>query len=246
MERVYRLDLAAGEMSGARRTSIGGVIARANLTRTGVFTYRNADGSTRRELRLPEEVFAPATLASFAHVPLTVGHPAKVTPDNWRSVAVGHVAGKPERNGKFASSDIHVEDAAAGRDAVAGKIRELSCGYTCRLEPTKGVTDEGEEYDAIQRDIRGNHVALLPPGTGRAGSDVRLHLDATDGVSTTGGTKMDHEMGIVEKARQASDARARGVKVDAGECCDTCTRDSAEDARNKMDARKRDGRRSTR
>jgi hypothetical protein len=265
MDRVYRTDLASGSVSGTRRTtSIGGVIARANLTRTGVFTYRNADGSTRRELRLPEEVFHPATLASFAHVPLTIGHPTRVTPENWAQVAKGHVAGTPERSGKFVSSDIHIEDAAAARDAESGKLRELSCGYTCEVDPTSGVY-EGEKYDGIQKRIRGNHVALLPPGMGRAGADVRLHLDASDAVSETRGeTKMDHEMSLAEAARIASDARKRGIKGDGGACCDTCDSGSgrgsgsgsgsgkrklnpsddevnAEMSRRKMDQKKRDG-----
>jgi uncharacterized protein len=39
-----------------------------------------------------------------------------------------------------------------------------------------GVSPEGEPYDAIQRRIRPNHVALVPRG--RAGSEVALRLDA--------------------------------------------------------------------
>ena len=35
------------------------------LTRVGIFEYRRPDGSIRRELRLPEEVFAPESLASY-------------------------------------------------------------------------------------------------------------------------------------------------------------------------------------
>ena len=34
------------------------------LTRTGIFDYKNPDGSIRRELRLPEQVFDPDSLSS--------------------------------------------------------------------------------------------------------------------------------------------------------------------------------------
>lgn len=180
---VYRVDLASGEVSAARQTSIGGVRARANLTRTGVFVYRQADGSTRREYRPADEVFDRDSLDSLAHVPLTIGHPTKVTPDNWAQLSKGHVGERPRRSGKFVASDIHIEDRRAGADAEKGKLRELSCGYTCHYEPTPGVSPEGEPYDGIMRHIRYNHVALLPEGYGRAGPDVRMHLDALDGVS---------------------------------------------------------------
>lgn len=180
---VYRTDLASGEVSAPRETSIGGVRARANLTRTGVFTYRQAAGSTRREYRPEGEVFDRDSLDSLAHVPLTIGHPTKVTPDNWPRVAKGHVGERPHRAGKFVASDVFIEDRAAATDAKAGKLRELSCGYTCHFDPTPGVSPEGETYDGIMRRIRYNHVALLPEGYGRAGPDVRMHLDANDGVS---------------------------------------------------------------
>ena len=42
------------ETSPAEKTAEGFLIARAPLTSVGVFTYRNADGTPRRELRLPE------------------------------------------------------------------------------------------------------------------------------------------------------------------------------------------------
>ena len=180
---LYRVDLATGEVSSTRETSIGGLRARANLTRTGVFVYRQGDGSTRREYRPADEVFDRDSLDSLAHVPLTVGHPQKVTPDNWAKLSKGHVGERPHRSGKFVSSDIHIEDRGAAADAKSEKLKELSCGYTCHFDPTPGISPEGEAYDGIMRRIRYNHVALLPEGYGRAGPDVRMHLDASDGVS---------------------------------------------------------------
>jgi hypothetical protein len=52
--------------------------------------------------------------------------------------------------------------------------RELSCGYTLNLDETPGTTPTGEHYDAIQRDIVYNHIAIVPHG--RAGV-ARLNMD---------------------------------------------------------------------
>lgn len=47
--------------------------------------------------------------------------------------------------------------------------KELSCSYRYRPDMTPGTVN-GEAYDGVMRDIRGNHVALVSEG--RAGPDV--------------------------------------------------------------------------
>jgi hypothetical protein len=61
---------------------------------------------------------------------------------------------------------------------LKGGKRELSLGYKVDLEETPGVWN-GQEYDAIQRNIRVNHLAIVPRG--RAGN-ARLNLDRHDAV----------------------------------------------------------------
>lgn len=179
---VERVDLASGDLGERKKTSQGGMVARANLTRTGVLTYVSNDGTVRRELRHPDEVFDPRSLATLAHATLTNDHPDEVTPSNWKRVAIGHVAGTPHRAGKFVQGEIHIQHDAAIADAEKEKLSELSCGYKCAIDPTPGVF-EGEPYDAVQRQIRYNHVAAGPKGWGRAGPEVRMHLDGGVGVS---------------------------------------------------------------
>ena len=58
--------------SPAEKTAEGFLVARAPVTSIGVFSYRNPDGSERRELRLPEEVFNADSLASLRLKPLTL------------------------------------------------------------------------------------------------------------------------------------------------------------------------------
>jgi hypothetical protein len=65
-------------------------------------------------------------------------------------------------------------------DAVLnGERVDVSSAYNAVIDETPGEVN-GQRYDRVQRQIRGNHVALLPPGAGRLGSDVAIRLDSTD------------------------------------------------------------------
>ncbi len=148
------------------------------LTRTGIFTYRNADGTERKEYRPPEEVFSATHLDSFKGSPVTVGHPGLLTPENWKEHAVGHIGDDVRQDGNFAVGTIYVQDAKACALIEKGKLKELSCGYDVDLDETPGALATGERFDAVQRNLRGNHVAMGPSGWGRAGGDVAMRLDS--------------------------------------------------------------------
>jgi hypothetical protein len=64
-----------------------------------------------------------------------------------------------------------LKDAAAITAMVSGK-RQLSAGYVCELDWTPGLTADGEAYDAQQRSIKINHLALVDRA--RAGSQARI------------------------------------------------------------------------
>lgn len=66
--------------------------------------------------------------------------------------------------------NIKVFSEAMANLIAQGKT-ELSCGYRCRYEYNPGTFD-GEKYDYIQRDIRGNHLALVD--SGRMGPEVSV------------------------------------------------------------------------
>ena len=61
---------------------------------------------------------------------------------------------------------------------IANGKKELSCGYRCRYEYAPGNYN-GEPYQYVQREIRGNHLALVE--NGRMGPDVAVldHLTFT-------------------------------------------------------------------
>jgi hypothetical protein len=178
---MIRFDLV-GRLDGVARTPQGGIRATANLTRVGVFTYYNEDGSTSRELRHPDEIFAPDALASLRGAPLTIGHPGMVTPENWKQLAVGHVADDVRADGRFVKATIFIQDAKACADIESGALVEVSCGYEADVVPAEGEF-EGERFDAKQIGHKYNHLALGAKNWGRAGSDVRVYLDSRSDAS---------------------------------------------------------------
>lgn len=168
-----------GEYRKPRKMANGFLKADATFTRTGVLSYMNADGSVRKELRLPEEVFASDSLDTLELAPITREHPREpVSTGNVRQVAIGRVGHVRQDEDKVSGSCV-LEDSIAIKDVESGKRQEFSCGYWADLESVPGVHD-GEHYDAIQRNIRYNHVALTE--IGRAGPKVRIHLDSADAV----------------------------------------------------------------
>jgi hypothetical protein len=179
--QVLRYD--DGEFSSPVRTANGYLKCDARITRVGVFSYRQADGSVRRELRLPGDVFRGDSLDSFENAPLTNGHPGEpLTAKNTRKWGAGNIR-QVKRNDRFVAAKVLVTDEDAIKDVEAGKT-QLSCGYHCDLDFTPGVTrgiegvEDGLRYDAIQSNIVGNHVAIV--GSGRAGAETALHLDGED------------------------------------------------------------------
>ena len=178
---VRRYD--AGSLRPPKRLADGRLRVDAHLTRTGVFEYLNPDGTVRREYRPPDEVFHADSLASFEAVAFTDDHPVEpVTVANAKTYAVGWLGESVRRDGDHVLAPIYVADADVIAKIEAGK-REVSCGYECDLEAVAGVTPDGQRYDAVQRNIRGNHVALVEHG--RAGS-ARVRMDAAVMIPAAG------------------------------------------------------------
>lgn len=155
------------------------------IARTGFQTYKAAElddpdgmlGNDRRPdeevevWRDPAEVFSDATIASFEGKTFTLEHPDELLdPDNERKHHAGHIQNVRRGNEPLNSgdlpllADIIVTDRDAIR-AIDSGAREVSCGYRYKL------AKEGYRYD--QRQIFGNHLALVPKG--RAGHEVRIY-----------------------------------------------------------------------
>jgi hypothetical protein len=237
----------AGSLRPPKRMADGRVRLDANITRTGVFEYLNPDGTVRREYRPPDEVFRDDSLETFVAVPFTDDHPdVPVTATNAKAYAVGWLGESVRRDGDHVVATIYVADAAVIAKIDAGK-REVSCGYECDLEMAAGVTPSGDRYDAIQRNIRGNHVALVDRG--RAGS-ARVRMDAAVMIPAAGerGTetndpKEDPRMEELQKKLDAAladlakvqtelaSAKARADKAEGERDAATARADKAEASR---------------
>ena len=111
-----------------------------------------------------EDLFDPKTMASFEGKAVTNDHPEDwVNPSNWKELAVG--TAHSVRRGEGAEADFLIADLLItdqdAIDAVMGEKVEISLGYDAdyvEISPGKGV----------QRNIFGNHVALVDKG--RCGS----------------------------------------------------------------------------
>lgn len=153
---------------------------RAKLGRTGIQTYLASElglkdrpaATVIRVWRPDEEVFKPESMATFAGSPVTDDHPAGgVTCDNAKSLMRGWSGEKVDQEGDFLASDLIIADAGLIAKVEGGKV-EISNGYGCEVELKSGQTPKGETYDAIQRNIQGNHIAVVDAG--RCGADCRI------------------------------------------------------------------------
>jgi len=160
-------------------TPEGYLRAWASIARTGIQLYTDADGSVRREYRPETEVASPESLASFAGKAITSEHPpVLLDADNTKDYQVGFSGTEIVYDNGFVKAVMTITDKDAIERIMRGDAREVSAGYRVNYDPTPGVTESGENYDGIQKEIIGNHIAIVRRG--RAGPQVKLHLDRQD------------------------------------------------------------------
>jgi len=175
-------------------TPEGYLRAWASIARTGIQHYTDSDGSIRREYRPETEVASPESLASFAGKAITSEHPpVLLDSENTKDYQVGFSGTEVVYDNGFVKAVMTITDEDTIKRIMKGDAREVSAGYRVNYDPTPGVTENGEHYDGIQKEIIGNHIAVVRRG--RAGPQVKLHLDRQDAadpslISNTG----DHLM----------------------------------------------------
>jgi uncharacterized protein len=154
---------------------------KATFARTGLQRYRRQDGTEAIEYRPEEEVAKQDALLSLANLPVTLEHPPELlTPETCREYQRGHTGSMVEYRSPFAVGFVTVTDREAIDAVKRGDAREVSVGYRVKFDATPGTTPDGQRYDGVQREISGNHVAIVRKG--RAGPDVRLHMDSATAV----------------------------------------------------------------
>lgn len=187
---VLRYDFAP--ITGSETTPEGYLRVWCRAARTGTQLYRRADGSQTREYRPPEEVSSPESLSTFGMKPATWGHPPVLLDSaNTKQFQVGYSGSQVRYNDGFVEVALVVTDQDAIEKIKRKDATEVSAGYKVDFDPTPGFTPEGEEYSGIQRNIRVNHIAIVPRG--RAGPEVRLLLDRMDAADAVAELS-EHEM----------------------------------------------------
>lgn len=177
------------------------------ISRAGVFQYLGSQISEELEpdrlynvYRPAEELFNPEAMKSFELIPFVNDHEMLgkgQTPAEEYGVH-GVLGEKIGRKGDMLTADIKIYSEAL-KDEINNGKKELSLGYYCDYDLTPG-TYKGQHYDAVQRNLRGNHIALVDKG--RMGHDVRVmdgmafdNISVPDGWITIGAKDPDEESG---------------------------------------------------
>ncbi len=170
-------------LDDVRRTSDGYLTAFARVARTGIQEYRGhelgrPDLDVVRVYRPPEEVFAPDAMSSFAHRPVTLRHPkTPVNAKNWKKYAGGQTGAEVVRDAEYIRIPMVLMDQKLIDAYERDGIKQLSMGYSTDIKWRTGVVDAGQpdagqQYDAVQTAIRGNHLAIVPDA--RGGDQLRI------------------------------------------------------------------------
>lgn len=122
--------------------------------------------------RPAEELSKPDTVASINGLPVQLRHHAEFADAPARETRVGATGTDAEWRAPYLMNSLTIFDADAQKAINSGALRELSMAYHYRPEMKAGEFN-GQHYDFIMRDIRGNHLALVEEG--RAGADVLVY-----------------------------------------------------------------------
>jgi hypothetical protein len=184
-------------------TTDGFMKAMPRIARTGIQVYSGDEcGITFKDqvrvYRPPSAVFDAKAIHSLTHLPTTLEHPSSaVTPANWKDHATGETGDEVLRDGSTIRVPLMLRDAKAIAAFKDGSKKQLSVGYTCDLIWQDGVVPAGEHhageaYDAIQSNIRANHLAqcaaarggpILTIGDTRKETDMNLKTVMVDGIA---------------------------------------------------------------
>lgn len=151
--------------------------AAARTARTGIQQYLGAelgrpDLGVVNVYRDEAEVFSKASLNTFSKIPVTNDHPpVSVDATNWKDYSVGTTGDEVLRDGEYLKIGIKITDADAVKAVKDGK-RELSVGYSADIIWQDGIAPDGTHYQAVQKNIKANHIAIVDKG--RAGYRARI------------------------------------------------------------------------
>lgn len=189
------------------------------ITKVGVFPYLGKQISADCEpdkiyyvLRPKEELSKKETLDSLKLLPLVDEHTMigkDFTPAEEKGID-GILGEKVIYDNGTIYTDIKIFSEDMKEKIREGK-KELSLGYFCTYDKQTG-TYKGQRYDYVQKNIVGNHLALVDKG--RMGSDVRVYdkaienkmycCDSLEGIDIE---KMEYKKNNEEKKEMADEKK---------------------------------------
>lgn len=208
-------------LDSARTTDENGFlhVATSHITKACLNPYYGREVPKWDELGLdPDKIYIAfrdpeelrKSVPTWAGLPLQFEHHEEGADEkDAKDTRVGTVGTDVKWNAPYIDAPLTVWDQKAIDAIKDGSCRELSCAYFYDPDFTPG-TYQGDSYDFVMRNIRGNHVALVPEG--RAGHDV-LVADAQINLinkqaATAAGDEMKKRLArdgdpAVEKKEQA-------------------------------------------
>lgn len=244
-EALFREDfveLAKGQVLFAGGARIGAFLHdSAHVTASGVFPYADGNGGVRMEWRPQEEIAATLFLDSLQGIPLTLLHPKDT------KSAPSSIIGMVKSKGLVEDTGVRSEVVVYESDEVTKtKARGLSLGFTCDLIIGGGLTPEGVKYDAIQRNLRADHLAVVPNPRVKT---ARLNLDNDDtgkpkmpqvrldsGIEYEAAAEVIHELNSLKTQLQQQTARADSATATAETATTKLTAAEAEVVKVRADA----------
>jgi len=153
------------------------------ISKSGVFQYLGKNISPDLEpdkvydvWRPEEELNNPETIESFKLTPWIPYH--EMLGDKYTDAEDVGVQGVTGEDVYFKDGTLYSNLKLFGNDlkqSIKDGLKELSCGFGCVWQVISGTTPDGKSYDAIQKRIRGNHLASVP--NGRMGKQVAVAMD---------------------------------------------------------------------
>ena len=183
-ERVRTMNATPARIINWRVDTDGMLRVTARVLKAGVFAYGADESGTTQTLPGIDPVMQLIAASSFTDEALSSleGKPVIIRAHEWRDaentledgLTVGSVAGSPRvADGIYIECDFVLYDAGIAQAIQRGDLVEVSAGYEGQHDIRNGIFN-GEAFHLEQKNLRFNHVLLLPEGQGRCGRDVRI------------------------------------------------------------------------
>lgn len=191
------------------------------IAQAGVLDYKYTDDNGEeilvREVKLPKDILSKHTVFSAEGKQVTDEHPKDMLDS---SNYIRHIKGV-FINPKIVNDSIHGEiviyDKELQDSLKSGEKYQISTGFWHTTEIKNGIFN-GKIYDAIQRDISINHIAIVK--NGRAGDNVKVKLDSADAEKLRSAIMTEEEQKKIdeyEKNKLKSEEEANKKKADEDE-----------------------------